>query len=228
MLPEIIFIGNKESKFINYIRELFNKIKKIKIVDNENIIKFSDDNNICFVSTLNNLGSFDSESDITYQAMFNNIIPKIKKKMIDVNMYLYKNRIQPEIINNTSYIPVGTSIIIPVNNNNCFIAGSPTKSYQNNVLNLPINYYYFLKAVLKSVNNHNMAFSSNKIEKIVIPEITQNKEDIMNMFNAYFDIAMGLDVDRTPFSTSTVYYFKAPLTMNYSIYIPKKRKNNIS
>lgn len=226
MIPEIVFVGEEDSEFIKHTKNYFDKINKISFFT-KNLIKMSNEKNVCYVTNLSGLGMMNSDSDMTLSVLFVELKMNIRKKLININTDVYKMRAPTEIINNNPYVPVGTAFIVPISSdNNSYAVCAPTQTYRNNVINTSKNFYYFFKAVLKLVRNYNLMFHSKKIDKIVVPNITQNEEDVKNMFSAYFDIVMGLDTDKTSFNTPTIYYFRAPTIMNYSQLNKKNKTNN--
>lgn len=228
MTFKLVFIGDKNSDYIKHIKFYFSNIQNVEIINN-NLVEYLDKQNVCFVSTISSLGLMNNDADISYQAMFPNIQGLVKKKLLDSNTYVFRNNIKPEVINNNPYLPVGSACLVPLGNkSNSFLCGAPTVSYRQEVFNSSKNYYYFIKAILRLVNNYNFSFSSNKIEKIIIPEFTEKKEDIQQIFDGYFDALFNLGNDFTNIKTSTLYYYRAPLVSNSSSFIRKKKSTNIT
>jgi len=222
MTLKITFLGDKNSQYTKSLKSYFDKVKNVKI-STKSIVSYSDTKNKCFVSNMSSMGMLNSDADISYQALFPNIQMLLKRKLIDVNMFLFKNKVKPEMINNTPYLPVGSSIMVPLNSDNCFMIFSPTISYRNDVMNVDKYFYYFTRSIIRIVQNYNMSFNSNKVEELIFPQLTESAECAKHIFDAYFDVKFGLDNLQNTITTSTLFFNKAPLVNNYS-FLPKNKK----
>lgn len=228
MLPKIIFIDEEDSDFIKNIEDYFDEISSIEIKKDKLLSEINSENT-CFVSTMSDVNMFTSDSDTTYSAMFPESMENLKKQTLMFSQMLMKNKILPEIIDKTFYLPVGSSLLIPIYNSTNYIIGSPDLSFKKSDINSEQNYYYVMKAILKCIKMYNLNFK-NKIKTIVIPNIISSefdiKKSVKELFNAYFDIFIGLDKDKPIFSSSNIYFFRAPLMKSYSLFKSKKIKNN--
>ena len=225
MVFKILFI-DLDSKFTKWIKYYFKNVpgiecKTCKVQD----YKPSDSERVAYVSPLNNSGAMDTGIDQDYNIfMFRNIRFTVRKKIMDLSAYLKKNNVQlpPEMQFRLPYLPVGSSIILPIEGTMHCLVGAPTLSYCSVYNDTPKNAYYAFKAILKVVFNYISFFGDNKIDTVVIPSLccgsskVDPKESAHQIFNAYFECLMGEDTDLPIYNKAMCYIYKSPEYLTYN------------
>jgi O-acetyl-ADP-ribose deacetylase (regulator of RNase III) len=167
--PEIHFIDlhGDLTKHINTKLQQLNINKFIKYQAlNQNIITYKNDSNTIFVSPANSLGFMDGGIDyVLSRQMFPQVEKTVKQYIKNLN---FKN------IFNQNFLPVGSSLIVPVsllNSKNQYLISAPTMLLPQNI-NKTNNCYYAMYAILRIAHKYNNYLRQNNkqlITKIVCP-----------------------------------------------------------
>ena len=233
MMPKILFL-DLDGEFNKWISIYFKGIEGIecKTMRVENY-KPTPSERVAYMSPLNNTGMMNSGIDLAYNLLlFKHINATVKKNILESSMYLKNKNIDlpPEMLTSSPYLPVGSSMLIPVEGTLHYLIGAPTLSYNSAYNDTPKNAYYAFKATFKLLYNYMRYAGKNKVNTLIIPALccgssnVNPKESAHEIFSAYFDCVMGMDHDIPFYSTPSMYLFKTDeyLTVEKLIEMNKK------
>ena len=233
MISKILFL-DLDGEFNKWINIYFKGINGVECdtmrVEN---YKPAPSERVAYMSPLNDMGFMTSGIDLTYNVLlFKHINVTVKKNILESSFYLKNKNISlpPEMLSSSPYLPVGSSMLIPVEGTLHYLIGAPTLSYNNMYNNTPKNAYYAFKAVFKLLCNYIQYSGKNKVHTLIVPALccgssnVDPKESAHEIFTAYFDCVMGMDNDVPFYSTPSMYLFKTDeyLTVDKLIEINKK------
>lgn len=234
MISKIVFL-DLDGNFNKWISIYFKGISGVECrtqrVEN---YKPTSSERVAYVSPLNNIGLMDSGIDLSYNLLlFRNINIVVKKRIRETCLYLKNKNINmpPEMIGSSPYISVGSSLLVPIEGTLHYLIGAPTLSYNNIYNNTSKNAYYAFKAIFNVLHNYTGAFGKNKIDTLVVPALCcgssniNPKESAHEIFTAYFDCVMGLNITCPIYSTPSIYICKTDEYMTMEKLLELNKKN---